>query len=269
MSNMLIRALSGAVYIAVIVASLMFGDGALFAPLLLILTAWGTIEFIKLFKLHTNLTASIAGTLFSIATYAIFALAPWLPDDTPTLACILIPLSAIVLISALYSKQENAFQAAVLTLFPALYIAIPFALLINLHSLYDSTTILGFFILLWASDTFAYLCGRLFGKHPFFKRISPKKTWEGFIGSCICTTILGLAIGIYLDQIAQWIGMAIIIVIFGALGDLIESLYKRSLNVKDSGKFLPGHGGLLDRFDSVFLAAPMVYAYLKLLEWLN
>ena len=125
--------------------------------------------------------------------------------------------------------------------------------------------VLGFFFLLWANDTGAYLVGRKLGRTKLFERISPKKTWEGSLGGAV----LGIGVGylnaqIFTDlSLFNWIIVALLVVVFGSLGDLVESLFKRSLNIKDSGKLLPGHGGLLDRFDGIFIAAPIVYTYLR------
>jgi len=131
---------------------------------------------------------------------------------------------------------------------------------------YVPDLLLGFFILLWVNDTFAYLTGIMFGKHRLFERISPKKSWEGFFGGLICTVALSLLVAQLFPIILpwyHWMAVAAIIVVFGVYGDLIESLLKRNLKIKDSGHFLPGHGGILDRFDSVLVSAPMVYFYLR------
>ncbi|MNY33104.1 Phosphatidate cytidylyltransferase [compost metagenome] len=123
-------------------------------------------------------------------------------------------------------------------------------------------------ILLWTSDTGAYLAGRSLGKHKLFERISPKKTWEGFIGGIVLAVLVSLCLAHYFETIPQWqwIIVAMIIAVFGTLGDLVESMLKRSLNVKDSGHILPGHGGLLDRFDGLLIAGPLVYLFLFLVN---
>jgi phosphatidate cytidylyltransferase len=131
---------------------------------------------------------------------------------------------------------------------------------------YSFTLPLGFLILQWSSDTFAYLVGRQFGKYKLFERISPKKTMEGFVGALILTMAMGFFLSQFWDDIStkDWIVVAAIVVVFGTLGDLVESLLKRNLSIKDSGSILPGHGGVLDRFDGVFISAPAVYFYLLL-----
>ena len=155
-----------------------------------------------------------------------------------------------------------------------LYIIIPFLFLLNTPELSHPTSykiILGIFILTWTSDTFAYLVGRQFGKHKLFERISPKKTIEGFAGGVIFTLIASYIISIYFVETAlfQWIVIAIIISIFGVIGDLVESMFKRQANVKDSSKLIPGHGGFLDRLDSIIFAIPFIYGFLYITNNLN
>jgi phosphatidate cytidylyltransferase len=150
-----------------------------------------------------------------------------------------------------------------------IYIALPFSLLVPiafLNGTYQGKLILGLFILMWTIDTGAYIFGKLFGKHKLFERVSPKKTWEGFIGGALVSIggafVMCHFIGILAIQ--HWITIALLMIIFGTLGDLIESMFKRSVGMKDSGKILPGHGGILDRFDSLILAIPIIFAYLQL-----
>jgi len=122
--------------------------------------------------------------------------------------------------------------------------------------------------MLWANDTGAYLSGRSFGKHKLFERISPNKTWEGFIGGILLAVVIALNLEHYFGALSkwEWVTMAVIIGVFGTLGDLVESMLKRSLGVKDSGNILPGHGGLLDRFDGLLMAAPLVFFFLLMLS---
>jgi phosphatidate cytidylyltransferase len=136
-----------------------------------------------------------------------------------------------------------------------------------LHTNYNyvDTTILGVFILIWTNDTFAFLVGKNIGKHKLLERISPNKTIEGFIGGMVFTFIMSFVLANYFTTLSliQWIVIAAIVSIFGVLGDLIESMFKRQANVKDSSNFIPGHGGFLDRFDSVIFAAPFIFIYLQ------
>jgi len=128
--------------------------------------------------------------------------------------------------------------------------------------------LLGYFVILWINDTFAYLFGTAFGKHRLFERISPKKSWEGSIGGALISIIAAWLIASFTNSLPliHWIVIAIIIVICGTLGDLVESMLKRSLNCKDSGTLLPGHGGILDRFDSVLISAPIIFVYIQLVN---
>ncbi len=133
---------------------------------------------------------------------------------------------------------------------------------------YNPHLLLGFFFLLWTNDTGAYLVGRSIGKHKLWERISPKKTWEGFFGGLILSIIIGYVISLYYPELNYilWIVMAALVSIFGTMGDLVESVFKRSIDAKDSGSILPGHGGILDRFDGVFLSTPFVLVLLQLVE---
>lgn len=133
---------------------------------------------------------------------------------------------------------------------------------------YSFQIILGFFILLWVNDTGAYLAGRFFGKHKLFERISPNKTWEGSIGGTLVTVAGAYILSIFFTNLnlTNWVVLSILVAVFGGLGDLAESMLKRSLGVKDSGKLLPGHGGVLDRIDGLLLSVPFVYSYLHLIS---
>ena len=142
------------------------------------------------------------------------------------------------------------------------YVSVPFCLfcLIEGKSEHSNMLLLAFFVMIWASDRGAYLVGRFFGKHKMFERISPKKTWEGFCGGLSFSIISGLIFNycgcIPTLHVGYWLAMSVFVFVFGVLGDLVESMFKRSLGVKDSGNIIPGHGGLLDRFDSALLSMP-------------
>jgi phosphatidate cytidylyltransferase len=152
------------------------------------------------------------------------------------------------------------------------YIALPFGLLnyfyipARLPGDVQYGVLFGFFLILWLNDTAAYLVGSAIGKHRLFERISPKKSWEGSVGGAVFALFTAWLLSGYFSAILlwQWLVMAIIIVILGTLGDLVESMLKRNLGIKDSGNILPGHGGMLDRFDAVLLSAPVVYVFIVL-----
>jgi len=170
----------------------------------------------------------------------------------------------------LYRKKENPFANIAYTLLGLVYVAIPFALLLYLvfqhgPEQFRPDIVMGVFVMIWANDTGAYLVGVNFGKHRLFERISPKKSWEGSIGGGI-VTLLAAWLCSYFSQdlsLILWLSVGLIVAVVGGLGDLVESLFKRSIQVKDSGKMLPGHGGILDRFDAILIVAPVVFVFLE------
>jgi phosphatidate cytidylyltransferase len=152
-----------------------------------------------------------------------------------------------------------------------IYVAVPVTLLINIiHPSqeigYNPLFFVGFLMLILASDSGAYLAGTAFGKHKLFERISPKKSWEGAIGGLLLSIVFAIGFSYFLPFLTmiEWIGLSVITVIAGIYGDLVESLLKRNVGAKDSGTLLPGHGGVLDRLDSIILATPFAYVYLKI-----
>jgi len=193
---------------------------------------------------------------------------------------VLIPLVSIVMLLELFRNVERPFDSLAHTLFSILYTAVPVSMfpfvafnrggiapLVPMEGIEFSPGIMiGFFLLLWTNDTGAYLVGSSLGKHRLFERISPKKSWEGFVGGMVLTLLVArLFFGwLGVEDTNRWMIIALIISIGGTLGDLLESLLKRSLGLKDSGTIMPGHGGFLDRFDSVVVAFPLVYFYLAI-----
>jgi phosphatidate cytidylyltransferase len=179
------------------------------------------------------------------------------------------PLVLLVFLVELYKNQKEPFANIAYTLLGLIYVVVPFCFFYALGFLNHSGTYsyhlpLSFLLMLWANDTGAYLFGMKFGKRKLFERHSPKKSWEGFFGGVFTSVLVAVIISTQFSEFSMpvWIGMAIIISCFGTLGDLVESMLKRSLDVKDSGTFLPGHGGFLDRFDGLLIGAPLVYIYL-------
>ncbi|HEX5168608.1 MAG TPA: phosphatidate cytidylyltransferase [Cyclobacteriaceae bacterium] len=183
---------------------------------------------------------------------------------------LIFPIVSFVYMIKLYKKFERKpFTNIAYTFLGIFYVAIPFSLL-NIAVFdggsYHFEIILGCLLILWASDTGAYFAGTFFGRRKLFERISPKKSWEGFFGGAILALVFAVGISKYLDYltIVQWLVVAIIIIVAGTFGDLIESLLKRSIEIKDSGTTLPGHGGFLDRFDGLLISAPFIVAYLEI-----
>jgi phosphatidate cytidylyltransferase len=193
---------------------------------------------------------------------------------------VLIPMMLIIMVIELYRKQEKPFDSLAHTFFSVLYTAVPFSLFpfsafsrTGLESLlphgqssFSPGIIIGFFILIWANDTGAYLTGITFGRRRLMERISPKKSWEGFFGGVVLAALVAWMLSGWLGVIdtAHWIIVSVIVSVAGTYGDLVESMLKRSLGVKDSGTIMPGHGGFLDRFDSAILSFPLVYLFITL-----
>ena len=173
------------------------------------------------------------------------------------------------MILELYRKQTNPVHNWAYFILGQIFIALPFSLLNFILFINDwqPLVLLSVFVTIWVNDTGAYLTGVTIGKHRLFERISPKKSWEGFIGGAVFALLSGYIFSLLIPgiQLINWLIFSEIIVVFGTFGDLIESLMKRTVGVKDSGDLIPGHGGLLDRFDSMLLAAPVIFIYLSLL----
>jgi len=277
LSNIVKRSLSGAVFVAVVTGSILLGAYSC-AVMLLVVIIWSMHEFYTIIAKDHVRTGTFTGLLVGVTVFAAcFFYAQGEDYISDCLFLCLFPLVVLLFISRLYYKNNNSFRSIAYVLTGVVYISLPFSLFNFLMfpsgEAYKPDIMLGFFILLWANDTFAYLTGILFGKHRLFKRISPKKSWEGFFGGLICTVSLSLLINKFFalptPQWMTWGGLhwmviSAIIVVFGVYGDLTESLLKRNFKIKDSGRFLPGHGGILDRFDSVMLSVPVVFFYLKL-----
>ncbi|MFC6266974.1 phosphatidate cytidylyltransferase [Frigoriflavimonas asaccharolytica] len=180
----------------------------------------------------------------------------------------ILALSLIVIaVVTLFKFTSELYADSGKLIFTVIYIALPFGFALGLpkYSRIEHTfslEVFFLFVLIWSSDTFAYICGRLFGKHKMAPKISPKKTWEGLAGGIICTVILGYFIEMYNPSMrGNWMVVGFLVSIFAPLGDLVESQLKRSFGVKDSGNIIPGHGGVLDRLDSFIICVPAVYLY--------
>ena len=213
--------------------------------------------------------------------YFFFAMAGYITRLTPTMGVFIPYLLTIVylFISGLYTKSKDPINDWAYAMLGQMYIALPFSMILvlgfqsmpNGDIAFNSLLPLSVFVFLWTNDTGAYCSGSLFGRHKLFPRVSPGKSWEGSIGGGILVLIVASALGYYENMLTdvpsnlsliEWAGLGLVVVVFGTWGDLVESLFKRILGVKDSGNILPGHGGMLDRFDSSLMAIPASVIYL-------
>ncbi|HTE01029.1 MAG TPA: phosphatidate cytidylyltransferase [Mucilaginibacter sp.] len=268
---MKIRAITGFFFVIVMIASLLLGH-YVFGIFYLLLSALALWEFYGLVKQAGIQPNQSTGILNGIYIYGVFALIAYKESPYAHKLVFLLGLTlSAVFIQELYKKSEAPFTNIAYTFTGIIYAVLPFTFfhaLAYLGNGFNFHVPLAFLIMLWANDTGAYLSGNFFGRTKLFERHSPKKTWEGFVGGVLISALAGFIIShFYLDLTwAQWVIVAVLISCFGTLGDLVESMFKRSINVKDSGGILPGHGGLLDRFDGLLLSAPIVYAYLYLIS---
>lgn len=295
MKNVLTRSLSGLLLIIVVIGSVWFNSFSNYLLFLFILVV-GLFEFYRLAKSVDYHPNQKIGLFVGILTYTISYLiaANILMFD---MFILILPLLLFVFISELYRQYKYPIINISITILGLFYVVLPLSLIhfivfttqpsnnletvdiINiLPSLtvnssdvyYHSFIIIGYFIIQWVSDTGAFVFGVSLGKHRLFERISPKKSWEGAIGGFIATVGAAFLTHYLYPQLdlIHWIIISLIITFFGIFGDLIESLFKRSVSIKDSGRIMPGHGGILDRFDSTLIALPMVYFYLKIISYL-
>jgi len=270
LSNFLQRTITGAIFIILIIGSILWNHYA-FSLVFLIFTILGVTEFYSIISKTGSKPYGFSGIIISALLFLICSYIA-ISNSNIHFILIILPLLFIDFIIELFRNHKTPIQNIAFTYIGIFYVALPMSLLNFLsnpgfeHDKYSKGILLGFFLLIWSNDTFAYLIGRKFGKHKLFERISPKKTWEGSIGGLIFSLITSYILSVFVKDLSifQWLGMSIIVVIFGTLGDLTESMLKRSLDIKDSGNILPGHGGILDRFDAVLLAAPFAFIYLFL-----
>lgn len=284
----LVRTGSAAVFVIVLLGCILWNYYS-FSALFFIVSLWGLHEFYKLMEVNGNKPNRMMGFLSAIAlnlygfgsklmAFFIFSEID-LDEKVKNLfiyLCIFFVFMTFII--ELFKNNPNPFNNISATIIGLIYVVLPFVLLnltssMNLGSrlfcfgpTYYSQFILAIFLLIWSNDTFAYLVGSFIGKNKMYERISPGKTWEGTIGGAILTVASSFLIYKWFGilQLYDWIIISVIVAVFGTLGDLVESMLKRSVGVKDSGNIMPGHGGILDRFDSLIMVAPFVFLYLIL-----
>lgn len=271
--NIAVRILAGAVFVGLLLGGILINEYT-FLIIFSLITVLSLYELYGLMEKAAKVPVTrvwnilggfflFVGSFYYCAHFAsVLAFAPYI--------IYLLVLS----VSELYLKRENPIQSLAYSFFGQIYIAAPYALTNYLVFSYEPGSyhyvyILALLVFIWVNDSFAYLTGIAFGKHRLFERISPKKSWEGFVGGAVVSISSSLIFAHFFPNLSTtaWIGFAAVTIIFGTWGDLFESLVKRTLGVKDSGNMIPGHGGILDRFDSTIIAIPAVFVYLLLISY--
>ncbi|MBP1221446.1 phosphatidate cytidylyltransferase [Flavobacterium sp. 1355] len=296
MNETLKRTISGAVYIALLLTSILFSTESfiIFFGIFLIITIY---EFSNLVKLNKIFSISFGSLLYSAIVLVghynkqttaflndLFKSDFDLITNIQELNMVLLAVTLVIAIKCILflfydSVQEISISSKYLYLLG--YITLPFIFIVKISfgtNAYNPKIIIGLFVLIWTNDTFAYLVGKSIGKHKLFERVSPKKTIEGFLGGVVFAVLAGFLISKFYIQpnpafsnksILIWTIIAIIVSVFGTIGDLIESKFKRIAGVKDSGSIMPGHGGILDRLDSVIFVAPIIFLFYQILYYVS
>lgn len=268
--NIITRGVAGVVYIAILLFGILHNKYSFVIVFGLILV----LALNEFFRLIEQKTPHLISKLFNIISgLAIFISAYLFLDGKSILA---LPISALayllaLLVSAIIINRTDIFNTIIYSAFGHLYITLPFCLLLLIsyeyklaNTIYHYAFVLAVFVFIWINDTFAFATGITMGKNKLLERISPKKTIEGFVGGIFFTMLAGVGFSFLFTEynIFFWVGFALITSLFATLGDLFESLIKRTYNVKDSGQLIPGHGGILDRIDSLLFVVPAIYIYL-------
>ncbi|WP_186755846.1 phosphatidate cytidylyltransferase [Echinicola salinicaeni] len=263
------RVITAIIGAAAIIGGCVYSEWTYFAVFGVILV-FSQMEFYKLSGLDGMLPLKSFGTFLGAMIFAMSFLVE-MQHMADKYYFLIFPMVSLIFFIKLYKKTDKKpFTGIAYTFLGLFYVAIPFSLLnmaaFSVDDTFHYEVIVGCLLLLWASDTGAYFAGTKFGKTKLFERVSPKKSWEGSLGGAVMALIIAYVLSINFTIIAQWkwFSIAGIIVIAGTYGDLIESLFKRSIAIKDSGKGLPGHGGFMDRFDGLLVSAPFIAAFLKM-----
>ena len=268
--NLITRGVAGAVYIGILLFGILYNKYS-FVIVFGIILVFALDEFYRLIE---QKTPHLISKLFNIISGVIIFLSAYLfLEEKSIIALPIASLTYMLLLfaSSIVIKRPDIFNTIIYSFFGQLYITLPLCLLLLIsyeyklaNSIYYYAFVLAIFVFIWVNDTFAFLTGITMGKHKLLERISPKKTIEGFAGGIFFTVLSGIGFSFLYTEytIYFWIGFALIVSLFATLGDLFESLMKRTYNVKDSGNIIPGHGGVLDRIDSLLIVIPAIYVYL-------
>ena len=262
MNNLILRSLSGAVYVGFIVAAMLMG-GWWFVALTILFAGYGVYEFNKMTNPQVN-----ALTLTFDVIFADLIVAYGLYENKFLLYAIVVMIMARLVMQLYIKSEKNALNSIAYSLMAQLYVALPLFMLTMMYSWLPAEFLLAMFIMIWVNDSGAYIVGSLLGRkilpYKMFPRISPKKSWAGFFGGLLFVLIAAVVMFKMLSlpfSLPAMLGYGVVVVTFSTWGDLVESLIKRTIGVKDSGKFLPGHGGILDRIDSLLLVLPATWVY--------
>lgn len=274
MKNLWVRTLSGAVLAAVMLGAIVWSQWS-FGLLLAVLLVAGMTEFYGLAARQGNAPQRVVGLVAGVVLLALnFA---FVSDDIRILgsarqafACgmaFLLLLLPTMFICELYRRSDNPAANIGTTLMGVVYVALPLSVMCYIpiigSDVWNPWVMLFYLFIIWSNDVFAYLVGMTFGRHRLCERLSPKKSWEGFFGGIVGAVAMGLVAARVLEgSYVVWAGLALVAAVTGVLGDLVESMFKRAAEVKDSGSLIPGHGGVLDRFDALLLSAPFVFVYM-------
>ncbi len=279
MKDLMVRTLSGAVLATVVIGGTLWSRWS-FGALMLIVVIGGTMEFYKLCRKCGSAPLVGIGIISAVAFFALnftifmqFGQTAQLSTGAAVLGLLLYILIMVPTTFAceLWHRHPTPIANVATTFAGVLYVALPVSLLlyvpILLTGAWSAQAMLCYIVIVWVNDVFAYLTGGCIGRHHMCERISPKKSWEGFVGGVIAAVVAGLLCGHFMEGNAVlWGGLAFVVAVTGVAGDFVESLFKRSAGVKDSGAILPGHGGFLDRFDALLLSAPYAFIYLVIFE---
>ncbi|MBC5842220.1 phosphatidate cytidylyltransferase [Flavobacterium sp. F-380] len=296
MNETLKRALSGAVYISLLIASILYSTES-FILLFGVFVVIAAYEFCALVQISKTIPLIFVFLIYSVVTLLsyyrseselylneFFGIDVRLDVDIPLLNSILLLITLFVSIKCMVLLFDDKVQSITKVskyLYLLGYIVLPFIFITKISfgiNNYNPKIIIGLFIIIWTNDTFAYIVGKSIGKNKLFERISPKKTIEGFVGGVVFAVFAGYLISkLYIrpnpnfseKSILIWTIIALLAGVFGTIGDLIESKFKRIAGVKDSGKIMPGHGGILDRLDSVIFVAPIVFLFYQILNYVS
>lgn len=283
MKTFITRTTTALIFGAVMISGLLYSEQSFFFLFLLINAGclWEYFGLIRGFQDYHKINNTVYRIIgVSIGTLIYCALAVFAAGNMSVIYLFdIFPLLFLILVLEIYSLSEKAIVNAALNILGLLYISIPFGLLhfftiINYNSaswLEHVKVPMAILFFIWANDSFAYIGGSLIGKRKLFPSLSPKKSWEGFIIGIIGSVTISIIAYQYISYITlvDWIVIAILVSVTGTIGDLFESMIKRNLKIKDSGNLLPGHGGLLDRFDAFIFCIPFVYAYLSWRDYIN